>query len=97
MLGIGRDQFALKTEPLSASNGSMFLNFPVDVRAIMVRVDEDARRNIRGLLLEPIRLVRPEDRLTSEFARRAVHYPGAIVYFLDDRSFPRTRGLLGGW
>lgn len=96
MLGIGRDQFALKTEPLSASSGSIALNFPVDVRAIMVRVDEDARRNIRGLLLEPIRLVRPEDRLTSEVARRAVHYPGAIVYFLDDRSFPEPEAFWVG-
>ena len=97
MLGIGRDQFALKTEPLNVSQGSMVLNFPVDVRAIMVRGDEDARRNVRGLTLEPLRVVSPEQRLTADYARRAVHYPGAIVYFLDDRSFPEPEAFwIGG-
>jgi hypothetical protein len=96
MLGIGRDQFALQTQPLSVTHGTMAITFPVDVRALMVRGDEDARRNIRGLTLEPIRLVAPERRLTREYARRAVHYPGAIVYFLDDRSFPEPEAFWVG-
>ena len=97
MLGIGRDQFALKTEQLSANGGSVALSFPVDVRAIMVRGDEDARRNIRGLTLEPQRIVPPGQRLTDDYARRAVHYTGAIVYFMDDRSFPEPEAFwIGG-
>ena len=96
MVGIGRDQFALQTQSLAESGGSVSVDFPVDVRAIMVRGDEDARRNVRGLSLEPIRLVPPEQRLTTEYARRAVHYPGAIVYFLDDRSFPEPEAFWVG-
>jgi hypothetical protein len=96
MLGIGRDQFALKTEPLANSQGSMVLDFPVDVRAIMVRGDEDARRNVRGLTLEPLRIVPPDQRLTPEYARRAVRYAAATVYFLDDRSFPEPEAFWVG-
>lgn len=96
MIGIGRDQFALQTRPLNDTGGVVDVSFPVDVRAIVVRVDEDARRNIQGLTLEPIRLVPPAMRLTDEIARRAVHYPGAIVYFLDDRSFPEPEAFWVG-
>jgi hypothetical protein len=63
----------------------------------MVRVDEEARRNIHGLTLEPIRLVPPAHRLSDGGARRAVQYVGAIVYFLDDRSFPEPEAFwIGG-
>ena len=96
MLGIGRDQFALKTETLASNKGTAILDFPVDVRAIMVRGDEDARRNIRGLTLDPVRIVPPEQRLTNEYARRAVHYSGAVVYFMDDRSFPEPEAFWVG-
>ena len=97
MIGIGRDQFAIDTEPLGKTSGTIELNFPVAVRAIMVRVDEEARRNIHGLTLEPIRLVPPAHRLSDGVARRAVHYAGAIVYFLDDRSFPEPEAFwIGG-
>ena len=97
MVGIGRDQFALRTQPLADSHDSIVLRFPVDVRAIMVRVDEDARRNVQGMTIEPVRIVPPSDRLTADYARRAVHYPGAIAYFMDERSFPEPEAFwLGG-
>ena len=97
MIGIGRDQFAIETEPLDKTGGTIELNFPVAVRAIMVRVDEDARRNIQGLTVEPIRLVPPAHRLSDGIARRAVHYAGAVVYFLDERSFPEPEAFwIGG-
>lgn len=96
MIGIGRDQFALWTQPLSASQDGVVMNFPVDVRAILVRTDEDARRNVLGMTLEPLRIVPPSERLTSDYARRAVHYPGAIVYFMDDRSFPEPEAFWVG-
>ena len=72
------------------------VNFPVDVRAIMVRVDEDARRSVQGMTIEPVRIVPPSQRLTSDYARRAVHYPGAIAYFMDDRSFPEPEAFWVG-
>ena len=96
MLGIGRDQFALRTQPLADSRAPIVLRFPVDVRAIMVRVDEDARRAIQGMTIEPVRIVPPSERLTAEYARRAVHYPGAIAYFMDERSFPEPEAFWVG-
>ena len=96
MLGIGRDQFALRTEPIEAVSGGVELRFPVDVRAIMVRGDEDARRNVRGLTLEPLRIVRPAERVAGDYARRAVRYPDSAVYFLDERSFPDPEGFWVG-
>ena len=51
MLGVGRDQFSLLTQPASYFEGQVRVRFPVDVRAIVVRGDEDARQHVRGLTL----------------------------------------------
>jgi hypothetical protein len=96
MIGIGRDQFALRTDPLTVAQQPIDIYFPVDVRALLVRVDEDARRNVRGLTIEPQRIVAPSERLADDYARRAVHYAGAIAYFLDDRSFPEPEAFWVG-
>jgi hypothetical protein len=97
MVGIGRDQFALQTQPLSTLRDPLQIYFPVDVRAIVVRGDEDARRSVAGMTIEPVRVLPPWERLTTHYARRAVHYQGTIVYFLDDRSFPEPEGFwIGG-
>jgi hypothetical protein len=97
MIGIGRDQFAIRTESLERAHASLTIDFPVDVRALVVRVDEDARANIRGLVIEPARLVLGRERVTSEFARHAVRYGEATLYFLDEQSFPEREGFwIGG-
>lgn len=88
MMGIGRDQFSLRSEPLARPVQSFTLDFPVDVRAIVVRGDERARRHVEGLTVEPLSILAPGRRLTEEYARRAVRYGAGTVYFLDDRSFP---------
>ena len=87
MLGIGRDQFAIRTEPLAAARDGLTVRFPVDVRALVVRGDEDARRVIRGLEVRPVDLVLPERRLTPAYARQAVRYDGTTVFFLDEGSY----------
>jgi hypothetical protein len=89
MVGIvkdARDPFALRTLQLPV--GAIDLKFPLPVRGFVVRGDEDARRTIRQVVIEPLRVRRPAERLTSEAARRAVRYGECTVYFLDDRSFP---------
>ncbi|MEX1127728.1 MAG: hypothetical protein WEB50_04085, partial [Vicinamibacterales bacterium] len=63
MIGIGRDQFAIRTVPLEEARASLLIHFPVDVRALLVRGDEAARRHVTGLQIDPVRLVMPEDRL----------------------------------
>jgi hypothetical protein len=88
MIGIGQDQFALRTEALGLPPEPVDLSFPVDVRALIVRGDEDAQRTVREIVVEPLEMLRPDARLTGATARRAVRYSAATVFFLDERSFP---------
>ena len=88
MVGIGRDQFSLRSGPLTNPPQPIEIDFPVDVRAIVVRGDEQARRTVRGLTIEPISILPARSRLANDVARRAVRYGTTNVFFLDDRSFP---------
>ena len=97
MIGIAResrDPFALRTLPLPA--GAVDLTFPLPVRALVIRGDEEAWRTIRGLVIEPLSVFRPMDRLADSVARRAVRYGESTVYFLDDRSYPEPEGFWVG-
>ena len=97
MIGVGRDQFSIRSGPLAAPSTPILLDFPVDVRAIVVRGDEQARRSIRGLTIEPLAIVPPAARLSDGVARRAVRYGTSTVYFLDERSFPEPEAFwIGG-
>lgn len=97
MVGIGRDQFSLRSGPLAAPPQPIDLAFPVDVRAIVVRGDEQARRSIRALTIEPLSLVFAAMRLSDDYARRGVRYGDTTVFFLDERSFPEPDGFwIGG-
>jgi hypothetical protein len=94
MIGIGRDQFSLSSAPVASDVPA--LTFPVDVRGIIVRGDEQARRAVRAITIEPVSVVPEARRLTTEYARHAVRYGTAAVYFLDDRSFPEPEGFWVG-
>jgi hypothetical protein len=96
ILGVGQDQFALRSEPLSWPPVAIDIDLPVDVRALVVRGDEEARRIVRSVLVEPIFLVPPAARPTTEIARRAVKYDGAVVYFLDEGAFPEPEAFWVG-
>ena len=95
MIGIGQDQFALRSEALTWPAPPIEIEFPVDVRALIVRGDEDARRAVRRVVVEPLSIVPARARLTDLVARRAVRYGASSVFFLDDRSFPEPEGVLG--
>jgi hypothetical protein len=97
MIGIGQDQFALRTQAIAWPATPIDIDFPLGVRALVVRADEDARRAIRRLVVEPLSIVAPGARLTNAVARRAVKYETASVFFLDERSFAEPDGFwLGG-
>ncbi len=96
MLGIGQDQFSLVTEPLSSPALPIDIEFPVDVGALIVRGDEEARRLVRGVVLEPQSILPAARRFTDRVARRAVRYREASVFFLDDRSFPEPEAFWVG-
>ena len=97
MVGIGRDQFSLRSGPIPVPPQPIVLDFPVDVRAIVVRGDEQARRIVSGLDVEPMAIVPPRQRLSPEYARKAVRYGPSTVYFLDERSFPEPEAFwIGG-
>jgi hypothetical protein len=97
MVGIGRDQFSLRSGPLAALPEPLVLTFPVDVRGIVVRGDEQTRRAIRGLTIEPVSVVPAALRLSEDYARRAVQYGATTAFFLDERSFPEPEAFwIGG-
>jgi hypothetical protein len=96
MTGIGRDQFAIRTLTLEEAQASFVVTFPVDVRALIIRGDEDARRYVAGLQVQPLRITRPEDRLADGVARRGVRYDNTTAWFLDDHSFPEPEGFWTG-
>ncbi|CAN5410441.1 hypothetical protein BH23ACI1_BH23ACI1_11930 [soil metagenome] len=93
MIGIGRDQFALHTEQVGTSPGPLVVEFPVAVRAIIVRGDDTIRRNVRGMLVEPLSIVRPAERLSPAIARQAVRYAGGAAFFLDEFSYAEPEGF----
>jgi hypothetical protein len=97
MVGIARDPrdpFALQTVPVSA--GPIDLRVPVAVRSLVIRGDEDARRTVHGLLIEPLEVTAAPPGFTNEVARRAVRYAPAFVYFMDERSWPEPQAFWVG-
>jgi hypothetical protein len=97
MIGIGRDQFSLRSGPLGGMPQPIVLTFPVDVRAIVVRGDELTRRSLRALTIEPVSIVPAASRLSDASARRAVQYGATTVFFMDERSFPEPEAFwIGG-
>jgi hypothetical protein len=96
-VGVGRDQFALVTEPVDTFDRDVSLRFPVDVRALVVRGDEDARGHVRALYVRPVAIRSRDQKVSEGFARRAVRYGRATAFFMDERSFPEPGGFwLGG-
>jgi hypothetical protein len=96
-VGVGRDQFALVTEPLAVYDREVTLRFPVDVRAIVVRGDEDARSRVSALVVRPVSVLTSGQKVADGIARRAVRYNGATAFLMDDRSFPEPSGIwIGG-
>jgi hypothetical protein len=96
LIGIGRDQFSIQSVPLDRARAGLNVQFPVDVRALIVRGDEDARRGVAVLEVQPVRVFLPEERLTSAYARHAVRYGNATTYFLDEESYPEPSGFWVG-
>jgi len=95
MLGIGRDQFALRTAPIPSPPQPIDLRFPIAVRGIVIRGDEDARQTVTGVVVEPLWVMPPGDWGPS-IARRAVKYERSSVFFVDDSSFPEPDGFWVG-
>jgi hypothetical protein len=95
MIGIGRDQFAIRTEQISHPAQSISVRFPVPVRGIVIRGDDDARQTVGGLLVEPVALLRSA-RFDAATARTAVRYGRTTVFFLDDRSSPEPEAFWSG-
>lgn len=95
MVGVGRDRFSLQSG-VAAPSEPIILELPVDVRAIIVRGDVEAWKTVRELIVEPLSVVPSSARLTGEFARHAVRYGNATVFFLDERSFPEPEAFWVG-
>jgi hypothetical protein len=96
MVGIGRDQFTLRTEAIADPPQPIDVDFPIAVRGIIVRGDEQARRAIAHLTVEALSVVPAANRLSGGTATRAVRYGSSSVYFMDDRSFPEPESFWVG-
>jgi hypothetical protein len=97
LIGIAQDQFSLRTEPLSEHTSAIDIEFPVDVRALIVGADELARQRIVRLSVEPLLTSSSSDKADAGLARRAVRYDNASVFFMDERSFPEPEAFwIGG-
>lgn len=97
MAGINeRDPFALVTQELTAPPQPIDLDLPVAVRSIVLRGDEEARRAVRGLVVEPLSTVPADRRLTDAYARRAVRYGDTAAFFLDDGLFAEPEAFWVG-
>ena len=100
MAGVGsdRDPFSLITEPLLAVAGGRDLRLPVDVRGLFVRADEDARRDVEAIELQPLRILRAGEKADDGSARRAVRYGAATAFFMDEHAFaePNAFWVAGG-
>jgi hypothetical protein len=91
MVGVGNDQFAIVTQPIAAFDAGVRIDLPLPVRTLLVRADEGARDQLRGIQLRPLPgVVHP---VSSQAARRAVRYDGGTAFFVDDRSFPEPAGF----
>jgi len=96
-IGVGRDQFALLTEPVETFDRDVTFRLPVDVRAMVVRGDEDARARVGALLVRPMSVLERDRKASSGLARRGVRYGSVCAFFMDERSFPEPGGFwLGG-
>jgi hypothetical protein len=96
IVGVGQDQFALRSEPLAHPPVPVEIDVPVDLRALVIRGDEDARRTVRTVVVEPLALLPVDARVTDRVARRAVAYQGASVFFFDDACFPEPEAFWVG-
>ena len=90
--GIGREFVPLWSTALDESS-PFDVSFPVDVRAIVVRGDEQAVSWIKGMAVRPRSVVPVGDRAGGGYARQAVRYPGSVVYFMDEGVFPEPNAF----
>ena len=95
MVGIGADQFALRTAPIPSPPQPIDFRFPVTVRGLIVRGDEDARQSVTGLVVEPVRIV-PSGEWEGLVARTAVRYGRSTAFFLDTNCFPEPEAFWVG-
>jgi hypothetical protein len=98
LVGVGCDQFTLVTQTLTAPPQPIEIDFPVDLRRLLVRGDEDARQTARTLIVEPLSIVPAASRLSDGSARHGVRYGDAAAYFLDEGLFaePEAFWVRGG-
>ena len=96
MVGIGRDQFAIRTLTVEEAQASFVVTFPVDVRALIIRGDDGARQSLTGMQIEPLRIARRDEKVAEGVARQGVRYGDTTTWFLDDRSFPEPEAFWTG-
>lgn len=94
MVGVGNDQFAIVTQPVSLFEAGVRIHLPAGARTLAIRGDEGARDQVDGVELHPLTLDSPP--MTTDVARRAVRYGRTVVFFFDEGAFPEPSGFWVG-
>ena len=97
MVGIARDPrdpFALQTVPVSAD--PIELRFPVSVRALVIRGDEDAWRTVRGLIIEPLEVDTAAQTPHGRDRAGVRSGTSGVRLFPGRPQLSRAAGILGG-
>jgi len=90
--GIGREFVPLWRMTVEDA-ATLTVDYPVNVRAIVLRGDEQAAGTVLLASISPLRIT-PADRLpTRDFARQAVRYGTTTVYFMDEGAFPEPEAF----
>jgi hypothetical protein len=74
-------------------DGAVTFELPVNVGSIVVEGDDEAVRTTKFLALRPLRVVPPQERLTSDYAHRVERYGPGFAYFFDDGAFVEQPGF----
>lgn len=87
-LAIAREPLRLETHRLAdIAGGALTVHYPVSIRALVVRGDDEARAAIGRVALEPVALTPATRRAAPGTALRAAAYPGGAAYFMDEGAF----------
>ena len=90
--GVGREFVPGWTISLEEAS-ALTVEYPVNVRAIVVKGDERAAGKVEYATIGPLEIF-PADRLPARgFARQAVRYGGTLVYFMDEGAFPEPQAF----
>ena len=94
-VSVGRTRQVVDVIDLNECEGGrtgLIVDLPVHVHSLTIRGDEEARRSVSRLTLQPMSVFGPGRRAEGQ-ALRASRYGAARIFFLDDNTFMERPGF----